>query len=150
MQPPKQITPTNLSDYLQILSKVVFQSGMSWKVIDTKWPGFVEAFDGFDPAIVAAYSPDTLDALTADTRIIRNRRKIEATVANAQTLLELDHEFGGFGKYLKSKGGDFDALVRDMRKRFKFVGTFGAYYFLYVVGEPVPSHEEFRARMSEI
>lgn len=150
MQPPKQITPSKLSDYLEVLSKVVFQSGMSWKVVDAKWPGFLAAFDGFDPAMVASYSPDKLDALTADPGIIRNRRKIEATVSNAQTLLALEREFGGFGAYLKSNGGDFDALVRDMRKRFKFVGTFGAYFFLYVVGEPVPSHEEFRARMAKI
>jgi 3-methyladenine DNA glycosylase Tag len=123
---------------------------MSWKVVDAKWQGFLAAFDGFDPAMVASYSPDKLDALTADPGIIRNRRKIEATVSNAQTLLALEREFGGFGTYLKSNGGDFDALVRDMRKRFKFVGTFGAYFFLYVVGEPVPSHEEFRARMAKI
>lgn len=150
MQPPKQITPSSLSDYLAVLTKVVFQSGMSWKVVDAKWPGFVKAFDAFDPGVIAGYSPDRLDELTADAGIIRNRRKIEATVANAQTLLELDREFGGFATYLKSKDGDFSALVRDMRKRFKFVGTFGVYYFLYVVGEPVPPHDEFRERMDEI
>jgi len=146
MQPPKQIEPQGLSDYLEVLTKVAFQSGMSWRVIDSKWPGFREAFDGFDPDTIAGYGPDKLDALTGDTRIIRNRRKIEATIHNAQTLLDLDAEFGGFKNYLGSKGGDFDALMRDFRKRFKFVGAFGVFYFLYVVGEPVPEHDEFRAR----
>jgi hypothetical protein len=41
--------------------------------------------------------------------------------------------------------GDFESTSKELRKRFKFLGDFGAYYFLYVVGEEVPSHDEFRA-----
>ena len=146
MEPPPQITPTRLSDYLEVLTKAVFESGMSWKVVENKWPGFREAFSGFDPEVIAGLSPDEIDALTSDTRIIRNRRKIEATIRNAATMLALDAEFGGFANYLRSRGG-FWELVADMRKRFKHVGDFGAYYFLYVVGEPVPEHHEFRAKL---
>ncbi len=145
MQPPGQITPTSLADYLEVLSKAVFESGMSWRVVEAKWPGFREAFAGFDPESVASFSPDDVDRLTNDTRIIRNRRKIEATVHNAATMIELAREFGSFPNYLHSLGG-FDDVMRDMRKRFKHVGAFGVYYFLWVVREPVPPHEEFRAK----
>lgn len=149
MEPPAQITPTKLADYLEVLTKAVFESGMSWKVIENKWAGFQEAFDGFDPDYVANLDPDTIDALTNDTRIVRNRRKIEATVHNAQTMLAIEGEFGSFGAYLDAKDGDFWGLVKDMRKRFKHVGDFGAFYFLYVVQRPVPDHEEFRAKLLE-
>lgn len=145
MQPPEQITPTNLAGYLEVLSKAVFESGMSWKVVEAKWPGFREAFAGFDPETIAGFSPDDIDRLTNDTRIIRNRRKIEATIHNAATILALDREFGSFQNYLRGEGG-FDGLVKEMPKRFKHLGAFGVYYFLYVVGEPVPPHEEFREK----
>lgn len=145
MQPPPQIMPTKLADYLETLSMAVFESGMSWKVVEAKWAGFREAFAGFDPETIAGFSPDDIDRLTNDTRIIRNRRKIEATVHNAAAILALDHEYGGFANYLRN-GGGFEVLVKEMPKRFKHLGAFGVYYFLYVVGEPVPPHEEFRAR----
>jgi 3-methyladenine DNA glycosylase Tag len=148
MEPPKQITPTRLNDYLEVLTKAVFESGMSWKVIENKWAGFQEAFYGFDPERIAGMTPDEIDALTNDTRIVRNRRKIDATIHNAGTMIDLDREYNGFGRYLKSQG-EFWPLAQDMRKRFKHVGDFGAYYFLYVVGEPVPDHDEFRAKLLE-
>ena len=141
MEEPKRITPTKLGDYLEVMTKAAFQSGMSWKVVESKWEGFREVFAGFDPVTVATFSPDDVDRMATDTRIIRNRRKIEGTIHNAATLLAIEKEFGGFDKYLESVDG-FIPLVKDMRKRFKFVGGFGAYYFLYVVGRPVPPHEE--------
>lgn len=148
MEAPKQITPTKLADYLEVLTKAVFESGMSWRVIEAKWPGFQQAFHGFDPARIAALSPDEVDALTDDTRIVRNRRKIESTIHNAATMLDLEREYGSFKAYLDAQG-DFSSRVADMRRRFKHVGAFGAYYFLYVVGEPVPDHHEFREKLLE-
>jgi 3-methyladenine DNA glycosylase Tag len=126
------------------MTKAVFQSGMSWQVVESKWPGFQEAFSGFDAEIVGGLNPEEIDDLAADKRIIRNRRKIEATVDNAATMVELADEHGTFGKWLKSLG-DFESTSKELRKRFKFLGDFGAYYFLYVVGEDVPPHDEFRA-----
>lgn len=143
MEAPKQIIPTKLADYLEVLTKAAFQSGMSWAVIEAKWPGFREAFHEFDPEAVASLTPDDLDRLGGDTRIVRNRRKIESTVYNAQVLLEIEEEYGSFEDYLRSREG-FLERVADIRKRFKHVGDFGAYYFLYVIGEPVPEHEEAR------
>ena len=84
MQAPQQIKPTKLADYLEVMTKAVFQSGISWQVIEAKWDGFREAFAAFDPAAVAGFSVDDVDRLAEDTRIVRNRRKIEATVTNAR------------------------------------------------------------------
>jgi DNA-3-methyladenine glycosylase I len=145
MEAPTQITPTRLADYFEVLTKAVFQSGMSWNVIERKWDGFRDAFHAFDPERVAALSPDEVAALEEDTRIVRNKRKIRATVDNADALLALDHETdGGFAAWLRSQG-DFEETVKALRGHFSFLGDFGAYYFLYVVREPVPSHEDFRA-----
>ena len=144
MDGPKQIRPKALNDYLEVMTKAVFQTGISWAVVEAKWDGFRQAFSGFDPETVADLTPPEIDRLTEDTRIIRNRKKIEATVHNAGTMVELDRKHGGFKKYLRSHGG-FEDTVTDLRKRFKFVGDTGAYYFLHVVGEPVPPHEEWMA-----
>ena len=146
MEAPTQITPTKLGDYLEVLTKAVFESGMSWAIIEHKWAGFREAFKNFDPETIASFTPDDLDRLTNDTRIVRNRKKIEATVHNARTMIDLDREYKGFKNYLHAQGG-FEPLLKDMKKRFKFVGAFGAYYFLHVVGEEVPAHDEFRAKI---
>ncbi len=124
------------------MTKAVFQSGISWAVIEKKWDGFRTAFAGFDPERVANLSPKDVDRLAEDTAIVRNRRKIEATVENAETMVSLDREHGGFRNYLRTHGG-FEATVADLRKRFRFLGETGCYYFLYVVGEEVPSHEEW-------
>ena len=140
---PEQITPQRLGDYLEVISKAGFQSGISWKVVENKWPGTQEAFHGFDADAVAEMTPQEVDDLTQDTRVIRNRRKLEAVVSNAQRLIELDQEYGGFSKYLRAHG-DFDSTLKALRKDFKFLGDFGGYYFLYVVGEDVPPHEEFQ------
>jgi 3-methyladenine DNA glycosylase Tag len=142
MQAPTQITPAGLSDYLDVITRAVFQSGMSWRVVEAKWDGFRQGFAGFDPALVAAFTDDDVERLAADTRIIRNRRKIEATITNAQALLALDDAPGGFVGWLRGQG-DFDATVAALRGEFRFLGDMGAYYFLYVVGEDVPSHEDW-------
>ena len=142
MQAPQQIEPSGLADYLEVLTKAVFQSGMSWRVVEAKWDGFRQAFAGFDPAAVAGYTDDDVERLVTDTRIIRNRRKIEATITNAEAMLALDGRPGGFVGWLCSPP-DFDAAVAALRGEFRFVGDMGAYYFLYVVGEKVPTHEEW-------
>lgn len=142
--PPPQITPRSLDDYLDVMSKAVFQSGMSWAVVEAKWKTTREAFDNFDVRKVAGYDERNLEALEQDPRVIRNSRKLAAIVSNAQKMLDLEAEFGTFQKYLRSQD-DFDATLKMIRKDFKFMGPFGIYYFLYVVGEPVPEHEDFEA-----
>jgi 3-methyladenine DNA glycosylase Tag len=87
-------------------------------------------------------TPRAVDKLLEDPRMIRSRSKIEATIANAETMLDLDREHKGFKRYLRSHD-DFEATVKDLRKRFKFLGDHGAYRFLWIVGEKVPSWHEW-------
>ena len=141
---PPQVKPKRLGDYLEVMSKAVFQSGMSWQVVNKKWDGIRDAFRDFDADAVARLGEREIDAITQDTRVIRNRRKIEAIIENANRMLALEAEHGGFRKYLRSHGG-FEATVTDLRKQFKFVGETGCYIFLYIVGEDVPPHEEWEA-----
>src|SRR5690349_18512417 len=122
MQAPSQIKPRGLGDYLEVMTKAVFQSGMSWKVVEAKWAGFREVFGDFDPARLAELTPADVDRIAQDARIIRNRRKIEATIENAAVMLDVDREFKGFSKYLKSHP-NYEALSKDIIKRFKFMGN---------------------------
>src|SRR5437660_842203 len=132
-KPPEVRRPRDLAGYLETITRAVFQGGISWRVVDAKWDGIRAAFHDFEPERVAAMKPDEIDAVASDPRVIRNRRKLEATVDNAQALLELDAEHGGFRNYLRSRG-DFDATVADLKRQFRFLGDTGAYYFLHVVG----------------
>ena len=141
---PKKIVPKNLDDYLEIMSKSVFQSGMSWKVVESKWPTTREAFHDFQIGAVAAMDEMAVDALADDTRVIRNRRKLQAITDNARRMIELDEEYGTFQKYLRSHDSFWD-LVRDLREQFKFLGDMGAYVWLYIIGEDVPPHDQFEA-----
>ncbi|MDP6452009.1 MAG: DNA-3-methyladenine glycosylase I [SAR202 cluster bacterium] len=142
MQAPTQIEVNTLGDYLEVMSKAVFQTGISWKVVESKWPQLREAMRNFDIDAVATLSTDDLEELAQDTRVIRNRRKLAAIVHNAQQMIDLDEEHGGFKNYLRSQDS-FESRVKDMRKQFKFMGNMGCYYFLYVVGEEVPDHKDW-------
>ncbi len=148
MGAPDQKIPQSLGDYLDVMSKAVFQTGISWRVVDSKWPQLREAMRGFDIDAVATLSEADLEELAQDTRVIRNRRKLAAIVHNAQRIIDLDDEHGSFQGYLRSHG-DFNETVKDLRAQFKFLGETGCYYFLYVVGEEVPPHDEWaKARQS--
>src|SRR5438270_4862886 len=92
--------PASLAGYFDALTRAVFQPGLNWKVIEAKWPDIGRALDGFDPEKVADLAPPDIDTLMGDPRVIRNRRKLEATVENAKTMLDLDREHGGFVHYL--------------------------------------------------
>ena len=141
---PERIAPQSLGDYLEVMSKAVFQTGISWRVVESKWPGIKEAFRGFDAEAIANFTPMDLDGLGQDKRVIRNRRKLDAVVSNARRMLELDRSHDSFQRYLRSHDG-FGETVKDLRKQFKHLGEMGCYYFLYVVGEQTPPYEEWCA-----
>ncbi len=141
---PPQISPQCLSDYFEVLTKAVFKSGISWGVVEARWDGLKAAFEGFDPTRVATFTPEMVEGLMRDARIMRNREKIEATVVNAAEIVSLEREHGGFRSYLRSRG-DFDETVNDLMSRFRCLGDAGAYFFLQSVGEQVPSHEDWIA-----
>ncbi len=142
MHAPLKVDPRTLDDYLTAMSRSVFEPGLNWRVVETKWPGIVDAFDAFDALKVAAYTPADVDRLMADSRVIRNRKKIEAIVHNAGEMLLLGHDAEGFRAYLGSHGS-YAETVAALKEHFRFLGDSGAYHFLYVVGQPVPSHEEW-------
>jgi DNA-3-methyladenine glycosylase I len=144
MHAPTKIEPKRLADYLEVMSRSVFEPGLNWSVVEAKWPSIRAAFAGFDPLTVAGFTPQDVERLMGDAGIIRNRKKIEAVIYNAGEMLNAEREHGTFKRYLGA-AGSFEATVADMRRRFKFVGEMGAYHFLYVVGEPVPAHEDWLA-----
>jgi DNA-3-methyladenine glycosylase I len=141
---PPRHRPNDLAGYLEALSRPVFQAGISWRVIDSKWNSIRDAFAGFDPRIVSEYDQDDVDRLLADPHVVRSKAKIEATVDNAQALLELDTEHGGFRRYLKSHSS-FEDTVADLKRQFRFIGDSGAYHFLWSVNEPTPAYEDWFA-----
>jgi 3-methyladenine DNA glycosylase Tag len=134
--PPPQITPKSPDDYLEQLSKPVFQAGINWRVVNAKWPGIKKGFHDFKIERVARMSDREIDTLMKDEGVIRARPKLNAVVHNANALLELERA-GGIKKHLRSFD-DYEELAADLKKRFKFVGDSGMYHFLWTVKQPVP------------
>jgi DNA-3-methyladenine glycosylase I len=130
------------------------QAGLSWLTILRKRDGYRSAFAGFDPEAVARFSRKDVERLIADPGIVRNRLKVESTIANAPRVLEVQQEHGGFAKYLWDfVGGEpvvgrwrslteipaetdlSRALSKDLKKRgFRFVGPTACYAFMQAVG----------------
>jgi DNA-3-methyladenine glycosylase I len=76
------------------------QAGLSWRTILHRREGYRNAFQRFDPAVVAEYTPEKVDELLQDPGIIRNRRKVESAVRNAGAFLRVQEEFGSFDEYV--------------------------------------------------
>jgi 3-methyladenine DNA glycosylase Tag len=144
-EPLKQ--PVSLSQYLGVMSQAGFQAGISWRVVEAKWPGIEKAFRGFDPAVVSEFTDDDISELMQNPGVIRNRAKLEGVVLNARRLLELDKIHGSFRNYLKSLGS-FENRLKALHREFKFLEESGAYYFLWRVGEEVPDWEEWEKRQA--
>lgn len=130
--------PRALADYLAVMSRAVFQAGLSWAHIDRQWERLAAAFGGFDPATIAKYRPEDVARIGRTPGIVHSERKVRATIHNAQTMLQLDKRFGGFARYLRSFSS-YEAVSADIKERFAFVGDVSVYYFLFRVGEKVPS-----------
>jgi len=132
------------------VSLEAFQSGLSWITILRRREGFRAAFAGFEIAKVAAYGPEDAERLLLDTGIIRNRAKIEATIANARAALELAD---GLDALVWRFAGDPDrpaprtldevpavtpestALAKELKKNgFRFVGPTTAYALMQACG----------------
>ena len=76
------------------------QAGLSWDTILRKRDRYREAFDNFDPALVARYNQSKVERLLSDTGIVRNRLKIASAISNARAFLEVKDEFASFDKYI--------------------------------------------------
>ena len=131
------------------LSLEAFQSGLSWAIILRKRDGFRSAFDGFDPEAVAAYGPADVERLLADAGIVRNRLKIDATISNARTLVDLDTSFSdllwSFAPDdrpaprrladVPATTAESVAMARELKRRgFRFVGPTTAYALMQATG----------------
>lgn len=117
--------------WLAGMTRAIFQAGFNWKVIENKWPGFEEAFDGFDIAACANRLPDSFDALTHDKRIVRNPAKIAAVQANAQFIEQVADEHGGFGRWIAGwPHSGYVGLVDELGRRGSRLGGATAQYFL--------------------
>ena len=117
------------------MAKRIFSSGFAWSVIEKKWPGFEEAFLGFDPGQLVFQPEDFWDARLSDKRIVRNGQKIMAVRRNADFIGEIGHEHGSFGKFLAGwppagQIGLWDLLT----KRGSRLGGNTGRYFLRFIG----------------
>jgi DNA-3-methyladenine glycosylase I len=143
MKAPPRAVPRDDNGYFEILTMSVFQSGFRWSVVEAKWPNFRQAFAGFDIDTVAGFGPPDVDRLVADEGIIRNARKIEGTIANAGTLRDLVSTHGAVKEWLDTTADmPWPARKKAVAEPFKYFGPFGAYFFLWSVGEAVPPHDQ--------
>ena len=130
------------------------QAGLSWLTILKKREAYREAFDLFQPEIIAKYGEVKVASLLENKGIVRNRLKINSAVSNAQHFLEVQAAFGSFDAYLwqfvsgepkinawtcleevPATTPESDALSKDLKKRgFKFVGSTIVYAFMQATG----------------
>jgi DNA-3-methyladenine glycosylase I len=133
------------------LSLEAFQSGLSWATILRKRPAFRAAFDDFDPDRVAAYGDADVERLMADAGIVRNRRKVDATITNARATVALRAD-GGLVDLVWSfrpqatpapstyvdvptRSAESLALSKELKRRgFAFVGPTTMYALMEAVG----------------
>lgn len=140
--------------HFEMLTLEGAQAGLSWETILNKRACYRALFCNFDVAKVARFSAKKVEKLLTDPGIVRHRLKIESTITNAQSFLNIQKEFGSFDAYVW-RFVDFkpivhayqssadcpastplsDALARDLKKRgFRFVGTTIMYAYLQAVG----------------
>ncbi|HLZ68757.1 MAG TPA: DNA-3-methyladenine glycosylase I [Dehalococcoidia bacterium] len=130
------------------------QAGLSWETILAKRDNYRAAFDGFEPARVAAYRAEKVAELLGNAGIVRNRLKIAAAIGNARAFLDLQTEHGSFDAWLwpfvggsprqnawqslaevPARTAESDALSAALRKRgFRFVGSTICYAFMQATG----------------
>jgi DNA-3-methyladenine glycosylase I len=132
----------------------MFQAGLSWAIIMNKRENFRKTFDNFEPTKIARYNQRKIEKLIIDPGIIRNKLKINATIANAKAFLAVQKEFGSFDKYIwqfvdgkprhngwrtlrqiQAKTAQSDAMSKDLKSRgFSFVGSTICYAFMQAAG----------------
>lgn len=136
--------PSNDDAYFENMTRIIFQAGLNWKMIDSKWPNFKKAFANFSVSKVAKFGDNDLKRLMDDTGIVRNRAKIDATIENAKEFEKVKMEWGAFQLYLDSldKSKNYALVIKELGKRFHRLGPSSARIFLYTVGEDVRHSEE--------
>lgn len=103
--------------FLAMMTKVVFQAGFVWRVIDNKWADFETVFFGFDPEKMILLSPEQLAGFAKDTRIVRNLQKIMTVPHNADYILQQSRLHGSYGAFLQQwPKHDLAGLYRHLKQ----------------------------------
>ena len=144
---PRVLENPALSDHLAVITRAIFQAGLSWAFIDARWERYIAEFDAFDVAKVAAYDEAAVTRLLQAADIVHSRAKIEGTIHNARALLAIEREFASVRAYQLSFAM-YDALRRDTAKRFAYLGDMNTYYSLFRTGAPVPDLERWMKTQS--
>jgi 3-methyladenine DNA glycosylase Tag len=133
---PEQLAAVPDDRVLAEMTKRVFSAGFAWTVIEKKWPGFEEAFLGFDPGRLVFEPDDFWDARLSDKRIVRNGQKIMSVRRNAEFIGEIGEEHGSFGKFLAHwPATDQIGLWELLAKRGSRLGGNTGRYFLRFIGK---------------
>ena len=120
---PKTVAKLRDDRVLAEMTKRVFSAGFAWRVIEAKWPGFEEAFLGFEPGRLSLQPDEFWDGLLKDKRIVRNGAKIMSVRANASFVREVAQEHGSFGRLLaKWPSTDEIGLLHRLAKRGNRLG----------------------------
>lgn len=121
--------------WLAEMTRSIFQAGFNWKVVERMWPGFEEAFHGFDVGRCAMMSEDWFDELCANKTIIRYPQKIQSVQQNAVFIQEQAAIHGSFGKMVGQwPSGDFSGLLNLLKKEGSRLGGTTGQYFLRFMG----------------
>ncbi len=142
--------PKDDDGYFEQMSKAVFLAGLNWSVIEKKWADIKRSLADFSIDAVAQFDDSDIDRLLKDEGMIRSAKKITAVIANAQAIQQVQREFGSFAKYLQAvKATGEEALLKDLHKRFAFLGESTATIFLFSVGEEMPQTAQKIQKMHE-
>ena len=136
--------PPNDNAYFENMTRIIFQAGLSWKMIDKKWPNFRKAFENFSIDKVSRFKNSDAERLLKDAGIVRNRVKVAAAIQNAAQFKSVKEQFGSFRSYLNSldKSNNYALVIKELGKRFQRLGPSSARIFLYTVGEDIKHPEE--------
>lgn len=135
--PPDNAQLAALGDdrILSQMSARIFSAGFVWSVIEAKWPGFEEAFLGFQPKALLFQPDEFWHDLAADKRIVRNPQKIRSVRDNAAFVDKASREHGGFGRFLANWPADDQiGLTAFMAKHGSRLGGNSGQYFLRFIG----------------
>jgi len=122
--------------WLAAMTRGVFQAGFNWKVVESMWPGFEAAFDGFDIGRCAMLNDEDFERLVSDSRIIRNGAKIRSVQENAVFVQSLAAQSGSAGKAIADwPSTDFIGLLDLFKKRGHRLGGTTAQYCLRSQGK---------------
>ncbi|MDX9689546.1 MAG: DNA-3-methyladenine glycosylase I [Proteobacteria bacterium] len=133
----------NESVIFERMALEIMQAGLSWEIVLKKRAAMQKAFDGFEADKVAVYTAKDVERLLGEEVIIRNRKKIEAIIANAAVIQTIRGSHGSLAKWLDSHAGQGkEAWVKVMRKTFRFMGPEIVGEFLMSLGYLEGAHRE--------